>query len=188
MAGRRKRDTDEGKSKSDYSQLFKTLFNQIERQRPETDEELIERINEYIDFCAESGYTASFQALVAYCGFSMGEVQDICKGLSPGLGVRTATIFTRAHEVNRGIDFIKLTDGVNRNAAGTIFEAKQPLTGSAWSDSPQFVIPVQDYLRPANAQPLNIQAIKAMYGLAPAPARKEPKLVEAVEVVEEKDE
>lgn len=174
-----------GKSKRrDYSALFRTLFNQINKPRPTTDDELVGRINEYIDYCTESGYSPSFQALVAYCGFSMAEVSDICSGLSPGLGAQTASIFTHAAETNRSIAYIRLGDGTHRSAASVIFESKQAIPGGGFRDDPKIILPVADYLRPANAQPLNLEALRAQYGLAPAPKERR-KVIDVTPIQEE---
>lgn len=159
----RKQDETDNKARRDYAELYRTLLNQSLKPRPQTDEELIDRINEYFDYCETSRYTPSFEALVAYCGFEMSEVMDICSGNAPGLGSITRDIFQRASEAHLAITYIRLGDGTHKSAPGAIFESKQPFPGGGWQDAPKIVATTRDLLKPENGAPFSLAEMKKMY-------------------------
>ena len=152
----------EGRKWREYTSLMRTLVGQIDRPKPKTDEELEERINEYIDYCEESGYNISYPACIAYLGLTKQEVRDIVQtGHSKTIvGGRTADILTKLGEIITAIDFIRLGDGTHRSQAGVIFEKKQPDPGGGYMDAPKIAVVTADAL---NVVKPNMQMLREKY-------------------------
>lgn len=149
-------------SKKEYTSLMRKLVGQIDRPKPKTDEELEARINEYIDYCEESGYNISYNACIAFIGLTKEEARDIVrKGRSDDIaGGRTAEIINKLGEIITAIDFLRLGDGTHRSTPGVIFEKKQPDPGGGYMDAPKIAVVQVDALR---TEKPNMQALRERY-------------------------
>ena len=131
----------------DYTALIKKLSEQSIKPRPRTDEELIERINEYYDFCHDNEFQINWQSLVAYCGLTMDEARNIAAGQSNDIiGGAASRILLTAGEICTAIDSLRLGDGTHKNAQFAMFEKKQPNPGGGYTENPKIAIITPDAL------------------------------------------
>lgn len=157
-----KKANDTTHKKGDYTDLMRTLVAQIDKPKPKTDEELEQRINEYIDYCEETGYNISYGACIAYIGLTKDEARNIVDtGRSNDIvGGRAADIIRKVGEIITAIDFMRLGDGTHRSTPGVIFEKKQPDPGGGYMDSPKIAVVTPDAL---NVGRPNMQALREKY-------------------------
>lgn len=131
----------------DYTELIKKLSEQSIKPRPTTDTELINRINEYYDFCHEHEFQINYQSLVAYCGLTMQEARDIADGQNNDIvGGGASRIMRTAGEICTAIDSLRIGDGTHKNANFAMFEKKQPNPGGGYMDTPPIAIVTPDLL------------------------------------------
>ena len=173
----------QGAPPKNYSDLYRKLTEQSLKPRPKTDDELIDRINEYWDFCDSHEYSANWQSLVAYCGLTLQEARDIANGQAAGIivGGQAATILQKAGEICTAVDVLKAADGTHKSPNFLIFEKKQPNPGAGYVNDPQITLVTPDALLGLNGKH-DIKQIKEKYrDYLPADKKK----VIDVEAVEE---
>lgn len=165
----------------DYAELIKKLSEQSLKPRPTTDTELVERINEYYDFCAEHDFNINWQSLVAFCGLTMQEATDIAQGINNSIvGGAAARILVSAGEICTAVEALRAGDGTYKSFPWLIFDKKQPRPGGGYMDSPPVTIITPDALAVKSA---DIKQLREKYSEYAAQKRTKP-----AEVVEVRDE
>lgn len=71
----------------------------IEYERPQSDQELMDRVGKYFEWCAEMGTIPTIEKLALYTGTSYGTFKDWASGRSLGTGPKCQEICQRAKEI-----------------------------------------------------------------------------------------
>lgn len=111
---------------SDKALVSKILYELIEeRNKPKvkTDDELVERINDYFNRCAAQGRIPVIEEMAISCGYTSSDLADIERGISSGTGKNCPKILKKAREMLKSFD-AKLVISGKMNFLAYCFRAK----------------------------------------------------------------